>query len=739
METIGIKLADGSFYPLLEEGKPAKKSVSLTTVQDNQTIVHVDVYRSKTGTMEDAEYVDTLEIKNLNPHANGEPSFNLDIGLDENNELSADISDPETGKSSETKVELISRTLSETKNPPVHFEKDPTISQEPVTDGVVLDDDLDFQQNNEAKEMLGNDANSEDFSFDSLMDDSQKNENSENQENEQTVNEENITDNFDLAEFDEIENSVNPEEILLDQENNVEDINAKVQDLPQEDSDSPDSPDLSDSSDSQDSAEEKNQNATSEFIASPVGIKASKGHKHSAEKKVPSVEEVLAENTSEENLQEDQEGQQASENADFTEDDFSNPEDFNEETKISESTEQIENPSNENSEEEKVPSVEDILAGSGNKNEEDFTLPDFDDSQNEGTEDFSSENISDVALPDFDDFNENEENSVDEENSLNEENNQDKTLAKDAPAEEEEDFNLDLPDFVETSENSATQDFSADEVPEEDLDSLTKDFSTEGLDGDDEEAKSNYYSAVGLGSAFDDDIGEPDLSSTEEDEKLTKDPTFEPNNEMFSDLYDKETLEGKNSYSEEDVEKKTKVPVIICIICAVICILASLFVLFVIPSKFNLLKKNAAKPEEKLQNQTEEISQPAEENLESENSSEDENEILIEISSDEEDLGENAENSLEETEIAETAEQNAAKEDEIVVAQSPENIVPVEPEPSPVKIEDIRYKIKWGDTLWDISNAYYKNPWRYKYLARYNGIKNPDHIISGNWILIPAE
>lgn len=81
----------------------------------------------------------------------------------------------------------------------------------------------------------------------------------------------------------------------------------------------------------------------------------------------------------------------------------------------------------------------------------------------------------------------------------------------------------------------------------------------------------------------------------------------------------------------------------------------------------------------------------------------------------------------------------AAVEDEIVIAENPEVVVPEQPEPPAEKPQDIRYKIVWGDTLWDISEAYYKNPWRYKSLAKYNGIRNPDYIISGTWINIPAE
>ena len=98
MKTIGIKLADGTFYPVLEEGTPKQRMLDLTTAKDNQTKVQIDLYRSENGTMEDAEYVDTLEVTKLNPHPNGEPELHLSVGLDEENNLTAEVVDPETGK-----------------------------------------------------------------------------------------------------------------------------------------------------------------------------------------------------------------------------------------------------------------------------------------------------------------------------------------------------------------------------------------------------------------------------------------------------------------------------------------------------------------------------------------------------------------------------------------------------------------------------------------------------------------
>ena len=80
-----------------------------------------------------------------------------------------------------------------------------------------------------------------------------------------------------------------------------------------------------------------------------------------------------------------------------------------------------------------------------------------------------------------------------------------------------------------------------------------------------------------------------------------------------------------------------------------------------------------------------------------------------------------------------------ATEDEIVIIEKAEEVVPAQPPVAEEKPKDIVYKIKWGDTLWDIADTYYKNPWRYKKIAAYNKIKNPDYIISGTTILIPAE
>jgi hypothetical protein len=64
---------------------------------------------------------------------------------------------------------------------------------------------------------------------------------------------------------------------------------------------------------------------------------------------------------------------------------------------------------------------------------------------------------------------------------------------------------------------------------------------------------------------------------------------------------------------------------------------------------------------------------------------------------------------------------------------------PVSSYNTPAVIPDggIRYRLRWGDTLWDVSQAFYRTPWRYNYLARYNGIRNANHIVSGRTIIVP--
>lgn len=162
---IGIKLADGSFYPIMEDGVPQKKLMELTTVQDNQTTASIDLYRSESGTMEDAEYVDTLEISELVPHPGGETSMSFTLQLDESNMLSAEVADSESGKTSTTRADLVNLpsdqrkdstdyNLSEVED--IDFEE-PPLPEAPVN-GAVEEDDFSAEELDEDLTMEDTDS-----------------------------------------------------------------------------------------------------------------------------------------------------------------------------------------------------------------------------------------------------------------------------------------------------------------------------------------------------------------------------------------------------------------------------------------------------------------------------------------------------------------------------------------------------------------------------------------------------
>lgn len=483
MKTIGIKLADGTFYPVLEEGAPKKRMLDLTTAKDNQTKVQIDLYRSENGTMTDAEYVDTLEVTKLNPHPNGEPELHLSVGLDENNRLTAEVVDPETGKKSETEVTLVTRT--------------------------------------EAERNADND-----FGISGIAD----------------------------------EKTVASDDTLVSSEDPVGTKDA-LEDIPFSFGDS-ESKESAESNDSFDGALPDFSNLDNEF------------------------------------------------DSDETQDD----------------TPTSENPAD-------------------NFSADDFSLPDFEDTS-----------IGEDSL---------EDSPIDE-----------------SEISESEDF--DSSDFdAQTSSNDS--DFDSD--------------------------------TASAGSAMD-----------------------------FSDLYDKETLAGEHAsiYDEGEEGKKIRVPVLICIICAVICVIATILLLFIVPSKYNLLASrntNGVSILERLFSKETVVEEEVKEAPQIQETT------IIDVKPEAPSPSAQKPAPKEEVRKPEPPKQEAAPEaveDKIVIAPEPEKVVP-KPTPAEEKRAEtrkssaVKYHIRWGDTLWDISESYYKTPWKYTRIADYNKIKNPDYIVAGTDILIPAE
>lgn len=523
MKTIGIKLADGSFYPVLEDNKPSEKQLELTTAHNNQTKVMVDLYRSATCSMEDAEYVDSLQIENLNARPNGEADIKFSVSLDEDNKLSAKIVDSETGNESNTNITLVSRTLEERL----------------VTDEYGINDSEEKKGNGAAAVAAGALAAGGLLAAAAAMRDKQE------AEPEPEVEEEPVV--TDVDEGVPFGDETFVEEPVVEDEVTAEDESIEIP------TDEP----------ADEQTEEPADEAAEEAFA----------------------EESVAEET----------------------------------------------PADD--------------ANTDNLDDMNFDLPD------------------DTASDD--------------------------TLVEDTPAADDD----------TVIDDSFAEESISDDLPDMDFD--IPDDTTESNEDENPQMPDDFFNT-------------DDLDNTENTEETMRDPTFDSESPVagglnFDGLYDEETERGTPSQNDdEEVKKKTKVPVIICIICAIICILATLLILFIIPSKYNLLTKKHAK----------------------------ENCAPVAI---EEPATETAIVAEPEPEPEPEPAVPEAKEDEIVIIEKAEEVVPAQPPVAEEKPKNITYKIKWGDTLWDIADTYYKNPWRYKYIARYNGIKNPDYIISGTKIIIPAE
>ena len=631
---IGIKLADGSFYPVMEEGKPFSKKLELTTVRDDQTTVHLDLYRSATGSMDDAEYVDTLVVENLVPHPKQEHSLNLNIKLDENNMLSAEIDDPETGAISNSKVSLV--TL---KKEDLAAEPDYSITPEEnienfdeideIIDENVIDNLNDFEESDKLPEeidieipadfsdseptFLGENLSSEedflveddtslnnDFVFPEEIENSQESDNFDTKDamilggvGAAAVAGAVLADNLSTTEeIPTIEEDVIEEPQSFQEDSQLEEIDILV---PEETSESAEMDDFAFPADAEISSEsavlddfafpsadteETSESAVLDDFAFP-----------SADTEVSSESAVL--------------------------DDFAFP---SADTEISSESAELDDFA--------FPSA-DTEISSESAELDDFAFPADTEVSSESAElEDSAFSVADSELPNFDDF------DIDSEESFEMEDN--------AP------FTFDsLPEF--------------DEIPE------LKDNSTD----------------------FSDDFAAMDFELPEIDESKYE---FAASNEGGDPLFD--SLYEENYKETEKSQKKTTIPVVICVICALICLGVLGIILWL--TKPNFFEKKDVEPT-----------------------------VTIPV--------ENVETELP---VLEKEDLTSAKENEIVI--TPEPVVPEIPEPKvEVAPAKVIYRIKWGDTLWDLAESYYQNPWLYPKIAKANNIKNPDVIISGTDIEIP--
>jgi len=788
-KNIGIKLADGSFYPILEEGVPKKKLLELTTVQDNQTTIMVDLYSSETNSMADAQYVDTLQISSLIPHPEGEPNICLSVQIDENNVLSAEVSDAESGTSSNTSVELISRTeaeRAETPNPiedvtladenafaddsfPAEFED--TIPESEVLDMPLNSSELDSLPDFDEPQPLQDSNNFADNPSDNFNADLPDFDNITDSDN--TVSNELEDSSFDAdfsadsSELDSLPDFDEPQP--LQDSNNFADnpSDSFNEDLPDfdniADSDNTVSNELEDSSFDADFSADSSQLDSLPDFDEPQPLQDSNNFadnpSDSFNADLPDFDNITDSDNTVSNELED-----SSFDTDFSADssELDSLPDFDEPQPLQDSN-NFANDSSDNFNAD-LPDFDNITDSDNTVSNEledssfdtDFSansseldsLPDFDEPQPLQDSNNFTDNPSDsfnADLPDFDNIadsdntvsNELEDSSFDADFSADSSELdslpdfdetqplQDSNNFADNPSDN---FNEDLPDFdnITDSDNTVSNeledssfdaDFSADSS---ELDSLPDFDDTPSLS---DSILSDYAETINVRESslpdfskfelpdFDDQPQEDDYIGNNRlfDESDFDDPAFQVQNQQeqnagfdFSGLYD----DPEENKTEKKKHKNTAA-VVICIICALICLATLGIILFFLPSQISIdiTKKNPSTEVIEI-NQTE-------------------TEII------------NEQNITELKDIP-LPPQPEPKEDVIVISETPAVVPIVPPEPEK-EIDVVVYKIKWGDTLWDLAETYYNNPWLYKKIASANNITNPDHIISGTEIIIPAK
>lgn len=118
-KSIGIKLYDDCFVPVLTEGEVKNKKVVLTTVRDNQQKAIIELYEGYSDKCANNEYLGKLTIDLNRDTDKGEPGLEVHLRLDDEGILYAKAWDQDSKVQNEIRIEhssartIIPETLSD--------------------------------------------------------------------------------------------------------------------------------------------------------------------------------------------------------------------------------------------------------------------------------------------------------------------------------------------------------------------------------------------------------------------------------------------------------------------------------------------------------------------------------------------------------------------------------------------------------------------------------------------------
>ncbi|WP_029409738.1 LysM peptidoglycan-binding domain-containing protein [Treponema pedis] len=196
----------------------------------------------------------------------------------------------------------------------------------------------------------------------------------------------------------------------------------------------------------------------------------------------------------------------------------------------------------------------------------------------------------------------------------------------------------------------------------------------------------------------------------------------------------------------EEIKEKKKFPLWVIILLIILCIGALVFAILLLTKKIPFMDKNKLASSNTVAESTETVKKTDMNSTTSVPPKEDTSEKVAaeaKRKAEEEAAAAEAKRKAEEEEAAmeakRKAEESAAAEAKRQAEKEAQEAAKKQKTPKVNADGSVRYKIKWGDTLWDLSESFYKTPWLYKKIANHNKIKNPNLIISGTYIDIPPK
>jgi hypothetical protein len=158
--TIGIKLADGTYYPVVTEGEGTAKRLILTTVKDNQQSVQIDFYRGgKDGkSVVEGNYLGSLLVEEVSAAAEGGPEIELKMQLDEKGDFHAEAIESATGERQSLSLNLEALEAGE------NYEIPDFDLEEPLEEGPLEEGPTDFSVSSDLEDLEENILGEDDLS-----------------------------------------------------------------------------------------------------------------------------------------------------------------------------------------------------------------------------------------------------------------------------------------------------------------------------------------------------------------------------------------------------------------------------------------------------------------------------------------------------------------------------------------------------------------------------------------------